>query len=115
MDPKELGTTLQEEQHLTFYKIMKYPVPKQAKYFLFDENTKKQQTPLMRLAHLHKTDSFSRTASNPYLAEYIAYIEKWQRVYRSIPWVQSIYLCNSITFNALQEDSDIDLFIVAKK
>ncbi len=47
--------------------------------------------------------------------DFLAYITKYSRLYRSVPFIQSIYLCNSITFNALHEDSDIDIFIVTKK
>lgn len=49
------------------------------------------------------------------MQEYINYIKKFRWVYRNIPFIQSIYLCNSITFNALDEDSDIDILIITKK
>ncbi|HBB03723.1 TPA: hypothetical protein DCZ39_02335 [Patescibacteria group bacterium] len=47
--------------------------------------------------------------------DFLRYINRFSRLYRSVPFIQSIYLCNSITFNALKEDSDIDVFIVTKK
>ena len=31
-------------------------------------------------------------------------------MYQSLPFVKEIFLCNSISFNALKRDSDIDLF-----
>ncbi|MDR0650197.1 MAG: hypothetical protein LBG59_02025 [Candidatus Peribacteria bacterium] len=46
--------------------------------------------------------------------DYIAEIEKYATLYKSLPFVEEIYLCNSITFNALHQDSDIDLFIIAR-
>ncbi|MBQ7073605.1 hypothetical protein IJM86_00735 [bacterium] len=32
-----------------------------------------------------------------------------------MPFVEKIYLCNSLTFNSLNSDSDIDLFIVVQE
>ena len=44
--------------------------------------------------------------------EYIAEIEKWRWLRRSLPFVDAIYVANSLTFNALHDDSDIDLVII---
>jgi hypothetical protein len=46
--------------------------------------------------------------------EYLAEIEKYATLYKSLPFVDEIYLCNSITFNALHQNSDIDLFIITR-
>ncbi|MDR2416093.1 MAG: hypothetical protein LBD75_05860 [Candidatus Peribacteria bacterium] len=46
--------------------------------------------------------------------DYLAEIEKYATLYKSLPFVEEIYLCNSITFNALHENSDIDLFIITR-
>lgn len=48
------------------------------------------------------------------MQEYVAYINAYGRLYKSIPFVRAIYLANSITFNALHEDSDIDICIIVK-
>ncbi|MDR2190942.1 MAG: hypothetical protein LBP53_07410 [Candidatus Peribacteria bacterium] len=46
--------------------------------------------------------------------DYLSEIEKYATLYKSLPFVEEIYLCNSITFNALHEHSDIDLFIITR-
>jgi hypothetical protein len=47
--------------------------------------------------------------------KFINIINNYWNVYKSLPFIKEIYLCNSITFNALKRDSDIDLFIVVQK
>ena len=49
------------------------------------------------------------------MEEFITHIEKYGRRYKALPFVKNIFLCNSITFNSLKKDSDIDLFIITKK
>jgi hypothetical protein len=46
--------------------------------------------------------------------EYLTEIAKYTTLYKSLPFIKEIYLCNSITFNALHQDSDIDLFIITR-
>lgn len=72
-----------------FYESMGYPIP-----FCFDGK------------------NFSWKEKNPYLEEYLDFIQQWEKVYVNLPFVKTIYLCNSITFNALKSDSDIDFFMV---
>jgi predicted nucleotidyltransferase len=48
------------------------------------------------------------------MSAYLDHIQSYARLYRSIPFVEQIYLCNSITFNALHEGSDIDILIITK-
>ena len=38
----DLNKTLQEEKQLIFYKIMKYPIPKESDFFLFNEKIKEK-------------------------------------------------------------------------
>ena len=104
--------TLSSKTFLKFYKIMKYPVPKNAEYFLqYSDNVTTQKlktnTPL-------KENSFSRNEKCEYMDEYIEEINSLGRIFKSIPFIEEIYLCNSITFNALDNNSDIDLFIITK-
>ena len=40
---------------------------------------------------------------------------KFVRLARRIPWIQEIYACNSLGFLHARSESDIDLFIVAKR
>ena len=110
----DLQNALKEEKQLIFYKIMRYPIPKDWNFFLYNEKLISSKVEIQRLGQL-KEEGLSRTSENPYLEEYRAFILKYRRLYRNIPFVKSIYLCNSISFNALHEDSDIDIFIITRK
>jgi hypothetical protein len=112
---QKLQNTLQLERQLVFYKIMKYPVPSEAEYFVSDEKAKMDSVHIQRLGKFEKSKDFSRQVENPYMEEYRKFIHKYHWLYKSLPFIKSIYLCNSITFNALSDHSDIDLFIVTKK
>jgi predicted nucleotidyltransferase len=46
--------------------------------------------------------------------EYIEYINQWSWIWKYIPCIRQIYLCNSITFNSLHNNSDIDICIITK-
>ena len=87
---------------------MNYPVPSPATQFswLEEDNI------------IHSTsisEDWSREQEIPIImSEYLDHVLKYSRLYRSIPFVEQIYLCNSITFNALHEESDIDILIIAK-
>jgi hypothetical protein len=77
---------------LLFYEIMNYPIPKDWEYFSTEkkENNKKDTTNI-----------FSWERENPLLEEYRTQIKKHQKIFQSLPWIKTIYLCNSITFNSL--------------
>ena len=91
-----------------FYKIMKYPVPKQVEYFSEGKKERKEKKadPISK--------QFSRTKKNPLMDAYLSEIQQLENIYKSIPFIEEIYLCNSISFNALHENSDIDLFIITR-
>jgi len=111
-----LANTLDDNQHLVFYKIMNYDVPRHYSYFLFEKKWWKKQEDILRGQEFPPDEvKYSWDKKNPYIDDFITYISKFSPLYRSVPFIQSIYLCNSITFNALHEDSDIDVFIVTKK
>lgn len=89
-----------------FYKIMKYPKPINSDFFLLWKKTK----------HTDPINSkFSRTEKNKYMEKFINIINKHWKLYKSLPFVKDIYICNSLSFNAIKRDSDIDLFIITKK
>ena len=96
-----------KDQKLLFYEIMDYPVPDNQKYFEYWLKTWK--------ATYEQNQSFSRKEKNKYIDEFSEKINKYWKLYKSLPFVSEIFLCNSITFNSLKEDSDIDIFIVTKK
>ena len=111
-----LTNTLDDQQHLVFYKIMNYDVPHHSSYFLFEKKWWKKQEDILRGQEFPPDEQkYSWDQKNPYMDDFLKYINKFNRLYRSVPFIKSIYLCNSISFNALQADSDIDIFIVAKK
>lgn len=95
---------------------MNYEVPRDYSYFLFEKKARENQEDILRAKEFPPdTQEYSRNKKNPHMDDFVKYIQKFKRLYISVPFIQSIYLCNSITFNALKEDSDIDLFIVTKK
>lgn len=73
----------------SFYEIMNYPIP--------DSNS-----------------SFSRSEESPHLKSFLQIIRQRQRIFRYIPFVETVFLANSLSFNACKETSDIDLFIITK-
>ncbi len=88
---------------------MKYPIPTQEYFFYYNNNIEnKKQIP----REIEIKDQFSRPEKDPLMEEYIQEINKYENIFKSIPFVSEIYLCNSITFNKLNENSDIDLFII---
>lgn len=91
---------------LTFYDIMRYPTPTQADFFVYGKK--------VDIEWAFEKNKFSRPEKNKYMDTFITEINKHGKLYKSLPFVSEIFLCNSITFNALKEDSDIDIFIITK-
>lgn len=89
---------------LIFYELMNYPIPFQKELFYFEKKTQTQW--------LEKW--FSRKEKNQFLENFIEKINKHGKLYQSLPFISEIFLCNSISFNAVKRDSDIDLFIITK-
>ncbi len=46
---------------------------------------------------------------------YWRFIKRWNWLWRFLPFVRAVYICNYFKFGILDEESDIDLFIVAAK
>ncbi len=92
-----------------FYEVMKYPVPiKQDFYWYITEQDKKshnQPQISWKFSWIQKWDL---------MKSYSEFINTHLHFLESIPFISQIYLCNSITFNALHPWSDIDLCIVTK-
>lgn len=114
----------------SFYTALNYPIPIEKHFFAHtthnDKNKiikkNKKQTDNQSISKKYspvsaskgKTTTFSRKKENIYMQEYREHIEKFAWLYKNIPGIQSMYLCNSISFNALNNQSDIDLFIISK-
>lgn len=109
---QDIISMFQDADNLLFYKVMKYPVPQDYHYFLTNISTHKTTT--IQTSTPSKKDTFSRKHKNALHDEYTQHIQKYKRLYKSLPFIEEIYLCNSITFNGLREGSDIDLFIITK-
>jgi len=92
-------------EELLFYDIMEYPIPRQWEYFVCTDKN---------IEHEEEIEDPSWTVTQKTTKEYLNYINKWSRLFKSLPFIKTIYLCNSITFNSIHEHSDIDVFIVAK-
>ena len=73
----------------SFYEAMNYPIP-------------------------DSKSPFSRTQKNLHLESFLQIIRQRQRIFRYIPFVETVFLANSLSFNACKENSDIDLFIITK-
>lgn len=71
----------------SFYKKLNYPLPLQS-------------------------ETFSRKEKSLIMTEYLSFINQRKRIFKYIPYIEEVFLANSITFNALKKDSDIDLFII---
>lgn len=93
---------------LRFYEVMKYPLPLNKGYFLYKEELKNT------LEEDSNTSNFSREEKNQYMDTYLKFIKRRWFLYKSFPFVREIYLSNSISFNALTKNSDIDIFVVTQ-
>ena len=112
----EISKTLSIQPYLTFYEIMDYPVPKNAELFFQysdTESTKKDMT-IKDINKYELNNSFSRDKKSKYMDEYLKEIKRLESTFKSIPFIEQIFLCNSISFNALDKNSDIDLFIITQ-
>lgn len=104
---------LSVQKYLRFYEIMNYPVPKRSElYFQYSDTNPKDKS--IRIPEYKEDEDFSRDKKSKYMDEYLEEIKRLKDTFKSIPFVEEIYLCNSITFNALNKDSDIDIFIIAQ-
>lgn len=94
---------------LGFYTMMWYPIPLRSEFFAYQKNDPQaQMRPLQ--AYRSRLQPPSET-----MQLFLARITKRQWIWKHIPWVQSVYLANSITFNALNDSSNIDFFVVTSK
>jgi len=113
---RKLIKTLSSQPYLRFYEIMKYPVPKNAEqFFQYSDTEHTNANKLLKDTHEEEqNNSFSRNKKSEYMDEYLKEIQRLKSTFQSIPFVEQIFLCNSISFNALDKNSDIDLFIIAE-
>lgn len=100
---------------IKFYTIMKYPVPLHEEYYKhISEYTNIQTEIHQNQTHNIDTTVFSWKEKNSLMSDYIESINKRSRIFKHTPFIRQVYLCNSITFNALHDNSDIDICIICK-
>ena len=97
-----------------FYEVLGYPIPLNSSVFAYQQKIKDENKPENSDFLSHWID-FSREKENPYNKEYLTFVKKWSWLYKQFPFVDAIYLANSMSFNWLHADSDIDLFVVAQE
>ena len=108
---RRLANTLSIQQNLRFYEIMGYPIPTNAELYFQYTPTKQSKKNWFPSTIEEK---FSRNTKSKYMDEYLQKINELKDIFQSIPFIEQIFLCNSISFNSLDENSDIDLFIITK-
>ena len=113
---RKIIKTLFIQPYLRFYEIMNYPVPKDAELFFQYSDTERTNANkiLKNIDEDELWNRFSRDQKSECMDEYLSEIKRLKSTFQSIPFVEQIFLCNSISFNALDENSDIDLFIIAE-
>lgn len=110
-----LSYSMDQKEHSiwpSFYTILQYPVPSHYYWYWYVDEIKTVSHKI--IVWNDDTKQFSWDKKNSLLEEYKEHIITYKTLYQSLPFVQQIYLCNSITFNALQEGSDIDIVIITK-
>ena len=107
------------EKHLLFYEIMWYPLPTDIKQFAYLPSKKiidqyKKNTDNTEIGNNEKKKKTTPTRTKVWTHTEILRkkITKRSWLYKSLPFVEHIYVCNSLSFNAAHEWSDIDLFII---
>lgn len=94
-----------------FYQTMKYPTPRQ--YNLYRYISESQQDKNLTSNFKTRKD-FSRDLQTEHMKNYRNFIKEKSSIFKYIPFVSQVYLCNSITFNALHKNSDIDICLICK-
>lgn len=97
-----------------FYEALGYPIPLDSSVFAYQQKITPAKSRENSDFWSHWID-FSREKENPYNKEYLTFVKKWSWLYKQFPFVDAIYLANSMSFNWLHADSDIDLFVVAQE
>lgn len=90
------------DKKLYFYTMMQYPLPLQEQYFYYKTKTDQEPQPLTSPTY------------NQHMQSHIQTIKKYNRLRKNLPYIEHIYLCDSMSFNASDDTSDIDLFFIVK-
>lgn len=85
-----------------FYDVMKYPLPFQKEFFAYEEAVDTMKKPGEVL--------LSRGKGCENMDAFVKHVNHLGWLWKSLPFVDAIYIGNSMSFNALKPWSDIDLF-----
>ncbi len=80
---------------------MWYPKPYPSHNFYYKKKQKKNKSQEDKVKK-HTTDKQYKT------------LKKYQRLRKHLPYIKHVYLCDSMSFNAHDNNSDIDLFFITK-
>jgi len=94
-----------------FYDIMNYEVPQPKELFFLSLDIHDKAF----YVYPKKDQNFSRSNKSQHMDDFIKKINKFGFLYKSLPFIKAIYICNSLTFNKVDEESDIDLFIICQE
>ena len=100
-----------------FYQVMGYPIPRLRKYFQYSKNwfSRMKTDDSSYFEEGIKDQAFSWDEKGDLIQDFLAFIKKWWWLYSNFPFVDQIFLANSLCFNALKARSDIDFFVVTQK
>ena len=99
-----VSNLVNENKNMIFYDIMWYNYPDDKKYFSINEELTENIK--------HKSIKEKKLISDTTKQENI--INKYHFLYNKIPFIEHIYIANSLTFKSIHKNSDIDLFIITK-
>lgn len=89
---------------LLFYKALNYPIPKEFEQYYLPQDFVSEGS-----------FEYKYETNNLLISQFQAVVKKRQPIFSHIPCIKSVFLCNSLTFDAIHSNSDIDLFIIAHK
>ena len=92
-----------------FYEVMNYPIPQNANLLAYkaeDIKTLHGESPVKIATYTSLGKESSKLLDK---------VKKYQYIFRHIPYIEEVYLCNSLTFNAAKKTSDIDVFFVVSE
>lgn len=91
-------------KELIFYDIMWYNYPYDKEYFFIHKNL---------TSHI-KNNPKKEKKLNSNTKEQEDIINKYSFLFKTIPFIEEVYISNSLTFKSINKKSDIDLFIITQ-
>ena len=89
---------------MLFYDLMWYNYPDNKNYFKINPELTEWLAFYPKIKKNLSTD----------IQSYEKFINKYNKIFRYIPFIKNVYVSNSISFKSVHKNSDIDLFIVTE-